>query len=142
MEHDFSWIYLLFFLMIPLARIIPRVLSKMKGRNNFTNQTSDFDSNLSNSDELMQKPDELMQKPEREFRKPSTKKMLVLGELNRGTKSFENVQKNTGLTAEELDKILEDLENNGFIEVRQKQGMLGLKIELYPTEKGIKEYYS
>ena len=39
-----------------------------------------------------------MQKPEQEFRKPSTKKMLVLGELNRGTKSFENVQKNTGLT--------------------------------------------
>ena len=142
MEHDFSWIYLLFFLMIPLARIIPRVLSKMKGRNNFTNQTSDFDSNLSNSDEQMQKPDEQMQKPEQEFRKPSTKKMLVLGELNRGTKSFENVQKNTGLTAEELDKILEDLENNGFIEVRQKQGMFGMKIELYPTEKGIKEYYS
>ena len=142
MEHDFSWIYLLFFLMIPLARIIPRVLSKMKGRNNFTNQTSDFDSNLSNSNEQMQKPDEQMQKPEQEFRKPSTKKMLVLGELNRGTKSFENAQKNTGLTAEELDKILEDLENNGFIEVRQKQGMFGLKIELYPTEKGIKEYYS
>ena len=57
MDPDFSWIYLLFFLMIPLARIIPRVLSRMRGRNNFTSQTSDFDSNLSDSDEQMQKPD-------------------------------------------------------------------------------------
>ena len=142
MDPDFSWIYLLFFLMIPLARIIPRVLSRMRGRNNFTSQTSEYDRFESKPDKIMQKPDKIMQKPEQEFRKPSTKKMLVLGELNRGTKSFENVQKNTGLTSEELDKILEDLENNGFIEVRQKQGMFGMKIELYPTEKGIKEYYS
>ena len=36
MEADFSWVYLIFFLMIPLARILPRVLRKFK--------TGDFDS--------------------------------------------------------------------------------------------------
>ena len=30
MEADFSWIYLIIFLMIPLARILPRVLRKLK----------------------------------------------------------------------------------------------------------------
>ena len=142
MEHDFSWIYLLFFLMIPLARIIPRVLSKLRNKDNSFSQRPEFDEFEPNSEEFIEETEKLVQKPKQEFRKPSTKKMLVLGELNRGTKSFENVQKNTGLTNDELDKILEELENNGFIEVRQKQGMLGLKIELYPTEKGIKEYYS
>ena len=81
-------------------------------------------------------------KSEHGFTKPPTKNMLVLGELNRGTKTFNNVQKNTGLTTEELDTILEDLEKNGLIKVNQKQGMLGTKIELYPTDKGMKEYYS
>ena len=36
--------------------------------------------------------------------------MLVLGELNSGIKTFERVQKNTGLDAEELNKVLEQLE--------------------------------
>ena len=30
MEADFSWIYLIIFLMVPLARILPRVLKKFK----------------------------------------------------------------------------------------------------------------
>jgi len=29
-ESDFSWIYLVIFLMVPLARILPRVLKKFK----------------------------------------------------------------------------------------------------------------
>jgi hypothetical protein len=36
MEADFSWVYLIIFLMIPLARILPRVLRKLK--------TGDFNS--------------------------------------------------------------------------------------------------
>lgn len=134
MEHDFSWIYLLFFLTIPLARIIPRLLSKIRGQKSSVEGMSE--------ESITPKFDDLTQKSEKEFRKPSTKNMLVLGELNRGTKTFEKIQKNTGFTSKELDTILEELEKNDFLRVQQKQGMLGNKIELYPTEKGIKEYYS
>ena len=68
--------------------------------------------------------------------------MLVLGELHRGVRQFENIQKNTGLTTEELNSILEDLENNGFMKAKQKSGLFGMKTELLPTDKGFKEYYS
>jgi DNA-binding HxlR family transcriptional regulator len=68
--------------------------------------------------------------------------MLVLGELHRGVKQFEDIQKNTGLTTEELNSILEDLENNGFMKAQQKSGLFGMKTELVPTDKGFKEYYS
>jgi len=37
---------------------------------------------------------------------------------------------------------LEDLEKKGMMKVEEKSGLLGSKIELYPTKKGIKEYYS
>ena len=77
-----------------------------------------------------------------EITKPKTKNMLVLGELNRGVKTFENLQKNTGLDNSQLNEILENLENKGSIRVQQKQGLLGMKVEIYPTEKGFKEYYS
>jgi len=65
-----------------------------------------------------------------------------LGALNRGSKSFESIQKNTGLDSQDLDAILEDLEKNGLMKVVHKQGMLGPKTELLPTDKGFKEYYS
>ncbi|MDH3735820.1 MAG: hypothetical protein OEQ94_02225 [Nitrosopumilus sp.] len=86
--------------------------------------------------------DEYSEKPQREFSKPQTKNMLVLGELNKGSKTFKNIQKNTGLNNKDLETILEDLEKNGMLKVHQKQGLFGSKIELYPTDKGFKEYYS
>lgn len=74
--------------------------------------------------------------------KSQTKNMLVLGALNRGAKTFESIQKDTGLENQELDKVLQDLEKNGLLSVRQKQGVFGTKTELFPTDKGFKEYYS
>ena len=74
--------------------------------------------------------------------KPQSKNELVLGALNRGSHSFEKIQKNTGLDSQDLDSILEDLEKNGLLKVVQKQGLFGPKTELYPTDKGFKEYYS
>ncbi|MDH3766390.1 MAG: hypothetical protein OER82_11360, partial [Nitrosopumilus sp.] len=70
------------------------------------------------------------------------KNNLVLGVLNRGSKTFENIQKNTGLNNTELDTILEDLEKNGLMKVVHKQGMFGPKTEIIPTDKGFREYYS
>ena len=101
---------------------------------------------MTNPDERFQNNFDYNQEkiPERrqENPKPKTKKMMVLGELNNGTRTFEKVQKNTSLDTEELNKILESLEEQGLLKVQQKQGLFGLKVELYPTEKGFKEYYS
>ena len=68
------------------------------------------------------------------------KKMLVLGNLVRGSNTFEKIQKNTTLGTKELDSILKDLEENNMLKVHQKKGLLGINIELYPTDKGIQKY--
>ena len=133
-DPNFSWVYLIIFLAIPLARIIPRILAK-KGIGVKTPQTIQ-------EKQLETGYDEYSQKPQMEFTKPQTKNNLVLGALNRGSKTFEDIQKNTGLDNSELDTILEDLENNGLMKVVHKQGMLGPKTEIIPTDKGFKEYYS
>lgn len=73
---------------------------------------------------------------------PKTYEMKVLGELVQGTKNFEMLQKKLELDSEVLNSILEGLENKKLMRVKQKQGILGQKIELYPTEEGIKKYYS
>ena len=147
MEADFSWVYLIIFLMIPLARILPRVLRKLK-TGDFNSQDisqrqygSDFGRFEKQSDEQFESNTNEYQEPPKSS-KPKTKNMLVLGELHRGVRLFENIQKNTGLTTEELNSILEDLESNGLMKAKQKSGLFGMKTELVPTDKGFKEYYS
>lgn len=133
--------------MIPLARILPRVLKKLKSGNSESQDISQrqFESNFNRyedqSDNQFESNSTEYQEPPKSS-KPQTKNMLVLGELHRGVKQFENIQKNTGLTTEELDSILEDLENNGLMKAQQKSGLFGMKTELVPTDKGFKEYYS
>ena len=147
MEADFSWVYLIIFLMIPLARILPRVLRKLK-TGDFNSQDisqrqydSDFGRFEKQSDEQFESNTSEYQEPPKSS-KPQTKNMLVLGELHRGVRLFENIQKNTGMTTEELNSILEDLESNGLMKAQQKSGLFGMKTELVPTDKGFKEYYS
>ena len=131
MDPNYSWIYLAIFLVIPLARLLPRLVAKMRANRESTQIP----------EEHQQQASVMYQEPPPES-KPKTKNMLVLGALNRGSNTFESIQKNTGLGSKELETILEDLEKNGMLSVRQKQGMLGPKIELYPTDKGFKTYYS
>ncbi len=140
-DPNFSWVYLIIFLAIPLARIIPRILAK-KGIGINTSQKIRENQFETNYDEYSQKPQMDSTKPQMDSTKPQTKNNLVLGVLNRGSKTFEDIQKNTGLGNAELDAILEDLENNGLMKVVHKQGMLGPKTEILPTDKGFKEYYS
>ena len=147
MEADFSWMYLIIFLMIPLARILPRILKKLKSGNSESQEIPQrqFESNFNRYEDQSDKQFESnsTEYPEPpKSSKPQTKNMLVLGELHRGVKQFEDIQKNTGLTTEELNSILEDLENNGFMKAQQKSGLFGMKTELVPTDKGFKEYYS
>jgi len=108
-DPNYSWVYLIIFLAIPLARIIPRILSKYGIGKNTTStiQEKQFQSGF---DEYSQKPQMESSEPSMNTSKPQTKNNLVLGVLNRGSKTFENIQKNTGLDNTELDAILEDLE--------------------------------
>ena len=48
------------------------------------------------------------------------KDVIVLGSIRRGKKKFSNIQNETRINPEELNSILEQLENNGFINVEEK----------------------
>ncbi len=74
--------------------------------------------------------------------KPESKEMMVLGQINRGYKTFGEIRKTTGLNSEEINSILDDLEKRGLMRVEQKKGLVGIKVELLPTEKGYREYDS
>jgi len=138
-EGDFNWFLLAIFLMIPLMRIIPRLLRRRKMKNIIPSQTfagGQFEQNNDTMQEHTRNP--TIQEYARDPSKPKTKDMIVLGELHGGTKNFEGVKRNTGLDSNELNSILEDLEKRGLIRVEKKQGLLGIKIELYATEKGFR----
>lgn len=68
-----------------------------------------------------------------------SKDVMVLGAIMRGEKKFDKIQKATKVDPEELNLILENLEKRGFIQVVEKKGWLGRKIELLITEEGAKE---
>ena len=67
------------------------------------------------------------------------KDVIVLGSIRRGKKKFSNIQNETRISPEELNSILEQLENNGFINVEEKKGWFGKKVELKITDKGSNE---
>jgi hypothetical protein len=55
MEADFSWMYLIIFLMIPLARILPRILKKLKSGNSESQEIPQrqFESNFNSPKNLL-----------------------------------------------------------------------------------------
>ncbi|NWJ29887.1 hypothetical protein HX850_03105 [Marine Group I thaumarchaeote] len=67
------------------------------------------------------------------------KDIIVLGAIQAGIKKFDKIQKMTQIEPEELNSILEQLENRGFIQVTEKSGLLGKKIEILLTKKGSNE---
>jgi len=140
-EHGFMWIYLIFFL-IPLARIIPRLVRKWQRRGStFTeNQFSSDNPRIEQRQESFQKQESFQRQESSE--RPQNKEMKVLGELNKGVKDFNKIQKNLNIHNQELEKILKDLENQGLMKVIKKKGIAGIKVELYPTDKGFKRYYT
>jgi len=134
MTDHFYWIWLIF-LMIPLVRVIQGYMRK-RNPNYFTASEKRVGMQLEKTST------NTIEKPVRNLTKPETKDMLVLGELNRGVKSFEKMQKIIGLKRDELISILDDLEKRGLMRVEEKSGPFGSKVELYATDKGFKEYYS
>lgn len=67
------------------------------------------------------------------------KDLIVLGVIKYGVKKFEKIQKMTHIEPKELSLILEQLENKGFIQSKEKKGLFGVKIEIAVTDKGAKE---
>ncbi len=128
-EDGIPWIYLIFF-MIPLARILPRIVRKLRKDDNVSTESQFSPRNL-----------EIEQRQE-SVETPQTKEMQVLGELNKGVKDFNQIQKNIGIDNQKLEVILNGLEDQGLMKVIKKQGLVGIKVELYPTDKGFKKYYS
>ncbi len=122
--------------MIPLVRVIQRYIRKRNDPN--YNKSSEKRVEM----QLEKTSTNTIEKPVRNLARPETKDMLVLGELNRGVKSFDKIQKIIGLKRDELISILDDLEKKGLMRVEKKSGPFGPKIELYATDKGFKEYYS
>jgi len=74
------------------------------------------------------------------FEKPIMKDMKVLGEINRGVKDFNQIQKNVNINNKELEKILKNFEDEGLMRVIKKEGIMGGKVELHPTEKGFRKF--
>ena len=79
MEADFSWIYLIIFLMVPLARILPRVLKKYK-IGGFQSQEmpqrqfeSDFNRYEDQSDKQFQSTPTQSQEPQKSSKAPNQK---------------------------------------------------------------------
>ena len=135
MSDHFYWIWLIF-LMIPLVRVIQRYVRKRNNPDYYTSSEKRVEMQLEKTST------NTIEKPVRNLARPETKDMLVLGELNRGVKSFDKIQKIIGLKRNELISILDDLEKRGLMRVEEKSGPFGPKVELYATDKGFKEYYS
>ena len=67
------------------------------------------------------------------------KDLIVLGAIKQGVKKFDKIQKMTQIDPDELNSILEQLENRGLIQAKEKKGLFGMKVEISTTERGSKE---
>jgi len=139
--ESWQWIFV-FFAILMIARIVPRMI---RGRKNILPQQAGSTKPHMVTESRPAQSFVKESRPEPPFvkdAKPETKDMLVLGELNRGATTFGEIKKNTGLDSKELDSILKGLETRRLIRVEKVKGLLGIRIELYPTEKGFREYNS
>ena len=145
MEENFSWIYLLIFLIIPLARILPRIFKRgdlkknisarlESPRENFFKESDSAD----NFEESLSR-EELPSREEFSTRNWSTEK-IVLGLLMSDISKFEELQKRGNLSTNNLDRILQNLEKKGFMTPVEKSGPFGTSIQLKITEKGANEF--
>ena len=128
MEENYSWIYLLIFLIIPLARIVPRLLRRAglkenisarpeSPRGNFFQESSSPDTfrESSSSDNFQESP-----RREEFSTKNWPKEKIVLGLLLTNITKFEEIQKKGNLSTNNLDTILQDLEKKGLMQPVEK----------------------
>ncbi len=135
--ESWQWIFI-FFAVLMVARIVPRMLRKGKMDMRRGDVIATEQPSSETRDQSFVK-----ESKERSFveeAKPESKEMMVLGQINRGYKTFGEIRKTTGLNSEEISSILGDLEKRGLMKVEQKKGLVGIKVELLPTKKGYIEY--
>jgi predicted HTH transcriptional regulator len=135
-----SWqLIFVFFIVLMIARIVPRILKQRKmklERSNVVTTDQPFLNEPKEQSFVREVKDQSFTKDT----KPESKDMMVLGQINRGYKTFGEIRKTTGFDSEDLNSILEDLEKRELVRVVQKKGLLGIKVEILPTEKGYHEY--
>ena len=145
MEENYSWIYLLIFLIIPLARILPRILKrgdiKEKISTRLESPRGNFFKESFSSDNFKESPsrEELPNREEFSTKNWSSEK-IVLGLLMRDISKFEELQKRGDLSTNNLDRILQNFEKKGFMTPVEKSGPFGKSIQLKITEKGAGEF--
>lgn len=141
--ENWVWIYLIFFL-IPLVRILPRILRRSRlrstnhGVDNSTNYRPSFSNNYTEQPQQYGSTND----PTASQKKPESKEMMVLGAINNGAKTFDKIKKETQIEYNELNDILGNLEKKELMRVERKSGLFGTKVELYATDKGFREYHS
>jgi predicted transcriptional regulator len=154
MEPNYSWIYLLIFLIIPLARVLPRLLRRAglnpniatrpeTPRGNFFKEPPSDNFTESPSDNFTESPsDNFTESPNREefSTKNWSKEKIVLGLLMTNISKFEELQKRGNLSVNNLDRILQELERRGCMKPVEKSGPFGKSIQLKITEKGVREF--
>ena len=149
MEENFSWIYLLIFLIIPLARILPRIFKRgdlkksisarlESPRENFFKESNSA-NNFKESDSADNFKESPPTKEEFSTKNWSTEK-IVLGLLMSDISKFEELQKRGNISTNNLDRILQNLEKKGFMTPVEKSGPFGTSIQLKITEKGANEF--
>tara|TARA_B100001750_G_scaffold96844_1_gene76533 strand:+ start:1777 stop:2205 length:429 start_codon:yes stop_codon:yes gene_type:complete len=139
MEENYSWIYLLIFLIIPLARIIPRILRRGRFNENIPARS---EPPRGNSFQESSTSDNFEESAKREqfSTKNWPKEKIVLGLLMTDISKFEEIQKRANLSTGNLDTILQDLEKRGLMRPVEKSGPFGKSIQLRITEKGAAEF--
>ena len=139
MEENYSWIYLLIFLIIPLARILPRILKRGGIKEKISTR---LESPRGNFFKESYSSDNFKESPSREefSTKNWSKEKIVLGLLMTNVSKFEELQKRGNLSTNNLDRILQDFEKKGFMTSVEKSGPFGKSIQLKITEKGVREF--
>jgi predicted transcriptional regulator len=139
MEENYSWIYLLIFLIIPLARILPRILKRGGIKEKISTR---LESPRGNFFKVSYSSDNFKESPSREeFSTENwSKEKIVLGLLMTNISKFEELQKRGNLSTNNLDRILQDFEKKGFMTSVEKSGPFGKSIQLKITEKGVGEF--
>ena len=138
MEPNYSWIYLLIFLIIPLARVLPRLLRRAGLKPNIATRPETPRGNFFKeppSDNFTESP-----RIEEFSTKNWSKEKIVLGLLMTNISKFEELQKRGNLSVNNLDRILQELERRGCMKPVEKSGPFGKSIELKITEKGVREF--
>ena len=138
MEPNYSWIYLLIFLIIPLARVIPRILRRAGLKPNIATRTETPRENFFKeppSDNFTESPSK-----EEYSTKNWSKEKIVLGLLMTNISKFEELQERANLSTNNLDAILQDLEKKRLMMPVEKSSPFGKSIQLKITEKGAAEF--